>query len=64
MHTNGLVFFQGKRLEPITVPYLSPLVLRKELETMLGHDGDLYLTQPSFPDHHPILYWNMVRVFV
>ncbi len=32
---------QGKedKLEPITVPYLSPLVLRKELENMLETEG-------------------------
>ena len=28
---------------PITVPYLSPLVLRKELENMLEREGDLCL---------------------
>lgn len=47
-------------LEPISVPYLSPLVLRKELENVLDQDGDLCLNRPEFIDQHPIVYWNMV----
>ncbi|KAG0723777.1 C-myc promoter-binding protein [Chionoecetes opilio] len=54
---------QGVRCEPITVPYLSPLVLRKELETVLLHEGDACLTHPTFADHHPILYWNLLWYF-
>lgn len=26
--------------KPVSVPYLSPLVLRKELETLLENEGD------------------------
>ena len=48
---------------PITVPYLSPLVLRRELENILELEGDVCLTQSSFVDQHPILYWNMVWFF-
>ena len=33
--------------EPITVPYLSPFVLRKELETMLKNEGDDCLVDPN-----------------
>ena len=47
-------------LDPISVPYLSPLVLRKELENVLDQDGDLCLNHPEFIDQHPIVYWNMV----
>lgn len=47
--------------EPITVPYLNPLVLRKELESILYAEGDSCLTEPKFVDEHPIIYWNMVR---
>ncbi|CAL4117606.1 unnamed protein product, partial [Meganyctiphanes norvegica] len=54
---------KGERLEALQVPYLSPLVLRKELETVLFHEGDTCLTQPAFADHHPILYWNMLWYF-
>lgn len=46
---------------PITVPYLSPLVLRRELENILEQEGDVCMTVPSFVDQHSILYWNMVR---
>ncbi|KAK8730982.1 hypothetical protein OTU49_007734, partial [Cherax quadricarinatus] len=53
----------GVHCEPITVPYLSPLVLRKELETVLGHEGDTCLTDAAFTDHHPILYWNLLWYF-
>jgi hypothetical protein len=48
-------------LEPITVPYLNPLVLRKEFENILHNEGDSCLTQPRFVDEHPIIFWNMVR---
>ncbi|XP_068081493.1 DENN domain-containing protein Crag isoform X2 [Anabrus simplex] len=50
-------------LDPISVPYLNPLVLRKEFENILYHEGDTCLTQPKFVDEHPIIYWNMVWVF-
>ena len=49
---------------PITVPYLSPLVLRKELENILEQEGDVCLTQSTFVDQHPILYWNMVILWL
>lgn len=52
--------FEPFIIEPITVPYLNPLVLRKELENILQHEGDPSLTKPSFVDQHPIIYWNMV----
>lgn len=42
------------------MPYLSPLVLRKELENVLDQDGDLCLSRSEFVDQHPILYWNLV----
>ncbi|XP_013393388.1 C-myc promoter-binding protein [Lingula anatina] len=49
--------------EPIRVPYLSPLVLRKELENVLGSEGDLSLSRDEFLDEHPIIFWNMVWYF-
>jgi hypothetical protein len=51
-------------MEPITVPYLNPLVLRKEFENILHSEGDICLTQPRFVDEHPIIYWNMVRLYL
>ncbi|CAG2102287.1 unnamed protein product [Medioppia subpectinata] len=50
-------------LEPITVPYLSPLVLRKEVENVLSNEGDLCLAKPEFVDEHPIIYWNLIWYF-
>lgn len=49
---------------PISVPYLSPLVLRRELENILEREGDVCLTQASFVDQHSIIYWNMVNIVV
>ena len=49
--------------EPITVPYLSPLVLRKEIENMLEREGDNCLVNFNCVDDHPIIYWNLVWYF-
>jgi hypothetical protein len=49
---------------PITVHYLSPLVLRKELENIIETSDpehtDLY--RVDFKDKHPILFWNLVII--
>uniref|UniRef100_A0A3Q0T6X8 DENN domain containing 4A n=1 Tax=Amphilophus citrinellus TaxID=61819 RepID=A0A3Q0T6X8_AMPCI len=49
--------------EPVTVPYLSPLVLWKELESLLENEGDPVITEADLVDHHPIIYWNLVWYF-
>uniref|UniRef100_A0A8C9L731 DENN domain containing 4A n=1 Tax=Pavo cristatus TaxID=9049 RepID=A0A8C9L731_PAVCR len=49
--------------DPITVPYLSPLVVWKELETLLENEGDHAITVADFVDHHPIVFWNLVWYF-
>nr|XP_057932989.1 C-myc promoter-binding protein-like isoform X2 [Doryrhamphus excisus] len=49
--------------EPVTVPYLSPLVLWKELESLLENEGDAVVTEADMVDHHPIIYWNLVWYF-
>lgn len=49
--------------EPFTVPYLSPLVLRKEVENVLNSEGDFCLSRPEFVDEHPIIYWNLIWYF-
>nr|XP_018916356.1 PREDICTED: C-myc promoter-binding protein isoform X2 [Bemisia tabaci] len=49
--------------EPISVPYLNPIVLRKELESILYAEGDVCMTKPKFVDEHPIIYWNMIWIF-
>ncbi|XP_043207829.1 DENN domain-containing protein 4C-like [Amphibalanus amphitrite] len=50
----------GVLLDPITLPYLSPLVLRKEVENVMDHDGQGCLSAATFVDEHPIIYWNLV----
>lgn len=49
--------------DPFSVPYLNPLVLRKELENVLSQEGDLCLSDAKFVDEHPIIYWNLIWVF-
>lgn len=49
-----------KQSDSLSVPYLNPLVLRKELENILGQEGDGSLSTPGFIDDHPIIYWNLV----
>ena len=53
----------GSDKPPISVPFLSPLVLRKELETVITGEGDMCLTHARFVDEHPIIYWNMLYFF-
>ena len=45
------------------IPYLSPLVLRKELENLLENDGDSILQTHSVVTEKPIIFWNMVCAF-
>ncbi|XP_072317064.1 DENN domain-containing protein 4B [Eucyclogobius newberryi] len=47
----------------VTVAYLSPLVLRKELESLLENEGDGVLSRASLLEHHSILFWNLLWVF-
>lgn len=47
----------------MTVAYLSPLVLRKELESLLENEGEAVLAQPQFLDNHSIIFWNLLWYF-
>ncbi|KAG9333587.1 hypothetical protein JZ751_011324 [Albula glossodonta] len=49
--------------QPVSVPYLSPLVLRKELESLLENEGDQVVYTHKFLSQHPILFWNLVWYF-
>ncbi|CAH1795855.1 unnamed protein product [Owenia fusiformis] len=51
------------KVDPIRVPYLSPLVLRKEVENILEQEGDKCLNKADFCDEHPIIFWNLVWYF-
>lgn len=57
---NGKIKDKMKMAENLTVPYLNPLVLRKELENILTEEGDMSLRKQTFVDEHPIIYWNLV----
>ncbi|XP_064610092.1 C-myc promoter-binding protein-like isoform X2 [Liolophura sinensis] len=50
----------SSNIEPIVVPYLSPLVLRKEVESVLDSEGDMSLASDTFADEHPIIFWNLL----
>ncbi|KAM8794440.1 DENN domain-containing protein 4B [Eudromia elegans] len=52
-----------RRSERAAFAYLSPLVLRKELESLLENEGSEFLAQPELLDSHPIIYWNLVWYF-
>uniref|UniRef100_A0A3B5MTA2 DENN/MADD domain containing 4A n=1 Tax=Xiphophorus couchianus TaxID=32473 RepID=A0A3B5MTA2_9TELE len=54
---------QASSPDPVTVPYLSPLVLWKELESLLVNEGDQAISSPSVVDQHPIVFWNLVWYF-
>ncbi|KAG9345325.1 hypothetical protein JZ751_009871 [Albula glossodonta] len=47
----------------VTVAYLSPLVLRKELESLLENEGEAVLSQGQLLDSHSIIFWNLVWYF-
>uniref|UniRef100_A0A8C3TIR3 DENN domain containing 4C n=1 Tax=Chelydra serpentina TaxID=8475 RepID=A0A8C3TIR3_CHESE len=55
----------GKRPNPLplSVPYLSPLVLRKELESLLENEGEQMIHTSTFINQHPIIFWNLVWYF-
>ena len=50
------------QLPEISVPYLSPLLLRKEVETLLDQDSSI-LSKSVLVDQHPIIYWNLLWYF-
>lgn len=45
-----------------TVPYLSPLVLQKEVENVLEQGVEVF-TRTTFVDDHYIIYWNLLWYF-
>lgn len=46
-----------------SLAYLSPIVLRKELENVVNNEGDFCLINPQFTLEHDIIYWNLVWYF-
>lgn len=51
-----MVWFQATRF---SVPFLSPLVLRRELETLV-YSSPLVLADSSIMFTHPIIFWNLL----
>lgn len=45
---------------PLVVPYLSPVVLRKEVESLMSQDGSHALQREELVRDRPIMYWNLV----
>lgn len=45
------------------VPYLSPIVLRKELESVFEGSSDHCVATSNFMDEHPIIFWNLLWYF-
>lgn len=45
------------------VPYLSPIVLRKEVESLISQDGTKILEREELVRERPIIYWNLVWYF-
>uniref|UniRef100_S4RFA7 DENN/MADD domain containing 4A n=1 Tax=Petromyzon marinus TaxID=7757 RepID=S4RFA7_PETMA len=49
--------------ESTSVPYLSPMVLRKELERLMEDEGDRTVCSVALLQQHPILFWNLLWYF-
>lgn len=53
----------SRRAEGGAWAYLSPLVLRKELESLVENEGSEVLALPELPTAHPIIFWNLLWYF-
>ncbi|XP_045401096.1 DENN domain-containing protein 4B isoform X2 [Lemur catta] len=60
---NGHVGGASRRVESGAWAYLSPLVLRKELESLVENEGSEVLALPELPAAHPIIFWNLLWYF-
>ncbi|XP_075995012.1 DENN domain-containing protein 4B-like [Genypterus blacodes] len=61
--TSSTTASSGGGAPQVSVAYLSPLVLRKELESLLENEGEAVLAQTQFLDSHSIIFWNLVWYF-
>ena len=50
----------GRYEDYISIPYLSPLVLRKSLENLINKEGYEFLNTIAFVKKSPFIYWNLV----
>ncbi|XP_031508910.1 DENN domain-containing protein 4B isoform X3 [Papio anubis] len=60
---NGHMGGPSRRVESGAWAYLSPLVLRKELESLVENEGSEVLALPELPSAHPIIFWNLLWYF-
>ncbi|KAM9242233.1 DENN domain-containing protein 4B isoform 1-T1 [Dugong dugon] len=60
---NGHVGGPSRQVEGGAWAYLSPLVLRKELESLVENEGSEVLALPELPTTHPIIFWNLLWYF-
>ncbi|XP_073904150.1 DENN domain-containing protein 4B isoform X5 [Castor canadensis] len=60
---NGHLGSASRRIESGAWAYLSPLVLRKELESLVENEGSEVLALPELPAAHPIIFWNLLWYF-
>ncbi|XP_054408870.1 DENN domain-containing protein 4B isoform X3 [Pongo abelii] len=60
---NGHMGGASRRVESGAWAYLSPLVLRKELESLVENEGSEVLALPELPSAHPIIFWNLLWYF-
>ncbi|XP_036090796.1 DENN domain-containing protein 4B isoform X4 [Rousettus aegyptiacus] len=60
---NGHMGGASRRVEGGAWAYLSPLVLRKELESLVENEGSEVLALPELPATHPIIFWNLLWYF-
>uniref|UniRef100_A0A1A9ZC55 UDENN domain-containing protein n=1 Tax=Glossina pallidipes TaxID=7398 RepID=A0A1A9ZC55_GLOPL len=62
VHFVNTIDGDDNRTNDLTIPYLNPLVLRKELENILNQEGDLALLKANFVEEHPIIFWNLLWI--
>lgn len=48
----------------LSLPYLSPVVLRKELEMLMEQHGEDCLNSSRLVDNHAVIFWNLASVSV
>jgi hypothetical protein len=59
---NTFYTYKIKFQNEVSVPFLNPLVLRKELET-LSRDNIHFMSDSSLRLSHPIIFWNLIYYF-
>ncbi|XP_019482954.1 PREDICTED: DENN domain-containing protein 4B isoform X3 [Hipposideros armiger] len=60
---NGHMGGASRQVQDGAWAYLSPLVLRKELESLVENEGSEVLALPELPAAHPIIFWNLLWYF-